>query len=457
MPGPEKSEREAAIDTLIAGVSALDRAGFRAFLDGSVSSLYVNETAGLWLKRYKGLSSEYWKLIKIASPGLKLTVCKRCQNPGTQLFPVEGKHEQVCGTCRHNHYLQCLNCHAYRNRSSIIKGTNRPIWHPVIDEQRGVHRICNVCYAQHDDYRHCGNCGNDFREADRGRNAHYCFSCSPPDKSACISRGALDFVFPARTTAHEAISAEQLAEIVVSGGTIGSTARQSIYREIYNATEKIDPYGYRLRGIAVAELIETPSSFSVWQTKEGNFSKRLAKLVYQKYNLKLDEELMARIANIAQQYASKEKHHHIAFTRDINRSPQEFVNVGSCWWAGYSISRCHFKELGGIAIRTFENGNEKRPISRAFIIPLSKTLRPTLNIPASAYFVFNAYGLELFEFARIIAQMTGLSYGRVTTEGPAREHLYINNNSGALVAEQSLIVPNQHIRIAVRKTCTCKL
>jgi len=228
-------------------------------------------------------------------------------------------------------------------------------------------------------------------------------------------------------------------------------------------------------GVQLADLINPEYGFdSRYQTKEGNFPKRVAKLLINLHNLKLTESLMSEIGNIAQRYTSKPGTYRLSITRNLNLPRTEFVNGDSCWWSSYWWSRCNLKSLGGFGLRTWEMGRygEEKPVGRAWMVPLGLTrgvLVPAPEaLPAEAYVVFNGYGphntrLDSLEFARMVALLTGKSYRKI--DFMVNHHLmYINGTNvgsdsvgkGVLVAEQSICDATSSLTIrAIPNRCTC--
>jgi len=176
-----------------------------------------------------------------------------------------------------------------------------------------------------------------------------------------------------------------------------------------------------------------------WQTREGNYSKRLSRLAYRSYQAKLTPEILSRVGNIARDHSTNVSVA-IEITRDLNQSPDYFYHEGSCWWAGgdadYHESRCAFKTNGGFALRSF---NGYGGVSgRAWVMPLRMKdgkLRPTFEtLNADAFAVFNGYGnLSGYDPARILAHMAGWTYRKFSNF--SCDPMYINSGTYLVAPE----------------------
>jgi hypothetical protein len=255
-------------------------------------------------------------------------------------------------------------------------------------------------------------------------------------------------------------------EVSVPGGEVSEQGLLAIKERIFQVTSK----GGKYQGVLLQELFDGTID-ATWQTKEGNFPKRVAKALYVERQIKLTDMLMTEIGNLAKQYTSIEAVHRIGFTRDLNQGREQFVNGDSCWWTDYWYSRCSHKQMGGIGVRTFNAYDE--PQTRAWLLPMEmvKTDRygdPNprgtrtawlrhLEIPAPAYVLFNAYEMEALPYGRLIAQMTGKSYRKIRF---VMDRAYVNtnndgNSTGILIAEQSVCSETTEVYINP-PTCGCR-
>jgi hypothetical protein len=184
-----------------------------------------------------------------------------------------------------------------------------------------------------------------------------------------------------------------------------------------------------------------------WQTKQGNYTKRLSRHAYQNHNgLKLSQEVMSEVGTIARDH-SMAASFEVDVTRDLNRSPGYFYHDDSCWWGGMSESRCALKTNGGFGLRSLQG---PQVTGRAWVMPLrleSGYLEPTLDtMTPDAFVVFNGYGdLAGYAPARIMAGMAGWTYKKI---GFSCDPMYINAG-GYLVAPEHIIQDTSTLRLDV--------
>jgi len=257
----------------------------------------------------------------------------------------------------------------------------------------------------------------------------------------------------------------EIKEITIGGGDVSSSGMRAIYDAIYNKTRGEEAYG-----VSISRLLEPERFDPSWVTKEGNMPKRIAKILLTDHHLKLTEDLMAELGNIAKAYTTKPSVQRVRLDRVIGHDRHDYINDNSCWWTDYWYSRCTLKSLGGMAVRCYnEEGTEST--ARGWLIPLQFDdykwqPQPDLG-KATGYVVFNVYDrsnrLEAMHFGRMIAQMTGKSYKRL---GLAVHNMYVNGGDRAnrpgysgsvLIAEQSLCEQTTGpitIR-AIPNKCTC--
>ena len=197
-----------------------------------------------------------------------------------------------------------------------------------------------------------------------------------------------------------------------------------------------------------------------WQTKDGNFTKRLAKLALQS-GYKIPAPLLSDIGNIARAHSSSGNSHSVQLTRDLNQPASEFVHSSSCWWGSEWKSRCALKQEGGFAIRTFTDSTcYANVIGRAWVMPLSVERRGSGyhveltedSGSAGAFVVFNAYGPDGYEFARIVAQMRGWTYRKIAFQC---NPMYVNSG-GFLVAPAEVCAHVSDLCFDVGLKCGCE-
>lgn len=346
--------------------------------------------------------------------------------------------DTICGSCLDRRYFTCRDCEEYHLTRYRVQITHHGY-------------ICDDCHSN-GDYNSCASCSGHF-PSDEGSYAEngndwYCDGCGVPDEpsgSECESRN-LTFTFPALCTPQKAIQNDEIVPVTIGSGEVSPQGLQAVRDAIYRAT------GHRL------DLPEIRDMDAAWQSKEGNFPKRLAKLV-QSHSLKLSDELMANCGNVAKAHVSKIATRYVSVTRDLNMEPDAYCNGGSCWWTDYSSSRCELKAWNGFAVRTWRNmeaGKFDEPDGRAWLLPVQIkdgriVTRPTATLPADGYLLFNTYGdIEQLALGRIVAGMVGKSYRKVGFDMAA----YINSGA-VLIAEQSVCDATEYVSLPSVRECGC--
>jgi hypothetical protein len=342
--------------------------------------------------------------------------------------------ESVCETCRIDDYSLCSHCEEWYSDDETTSV--------------GSSTFCNECVSEHCFY--CSWCEDYFTEAtsigdnyycERCRDNHftYCDECSEwysdddehnHDHGCDCVAPHMNFEFPA--DGHGTISQDERLTVELPRGTIDD---EGIRRIEYFLREDLGWSRTHIVKLAIEAI--GPE----WQTKRGNFTRRLSSALFKAEGIKLKPEVISEIGNIAQAHSSQGATWHIEFTRDLNQSASDFYHDESCWWQSYSASRCALKNWGGIGLRTYYSTqtDSSSPSGRIWVQPLAKTddgLKPTHDaLHADAYVLFNGYGdLSGYVAARIVAHLAGRTYRRVTL---STETQYINNDAGYLVADEA--------------------
>lgn len=337
------------------------------------------------------------------------TTCDDCGELADNLERIAGNN--VCKTCCDENYYTC-NCCGNRVHSYGISGV-------------GGDSVCDGCLEIY--YEWCEHC-DEYRYGGC-RNHHEC-QCEAPRRS---------FAFPNNgTSVHEddRFTVELPAGVV---DEVGIEMITGLLRELRCEFTYVDSFGEkntRTYNLAYEELnLIFEKVGTEWQGKRGNLTKRLSSALYKKYKVKIPADMMTQIGNIAKQHSANSSEYHIELTRDLNLSAAEFYHEDSCWWGGYSESRCALKSWGGIGLRSYDSMTEDPgyPEGRAWVQPLNADLKPTHDAKnAAAYIVYNGYGeMSGYTPARIIAQMTGMTYKKINFSASPQ---YVNSGIGYLVA-----------------------
>jgi len=286
-----------------------------------------------------------------------------------------GAGDQVCDSCL-NDYHSCDDC-------GELYGSDDD-WTDVDGEA-----VCGSCINH---YRWCDDCEVYYHE-DSDSHHH--------DGSGCCESPQQEFTI--RNDGEEPLANDTRAVIQLPAGLISEEGMAQI-RHYLRWT------GHR------AISYEVSNVGPEWQSKTGNFTKRLSRQAYKKYRESLPPEILSEIGNIARAH-SMATDTEIEVTRDLNQSPGYFYNADSCWWGSYSESRCALKTNGGFGMRSLDKDGDVS--GRAWVMPLRKDaagkLVPTFStLTPDAFAVFNGYGkLGGYTAPRLLAHMAGWTYRKI--------------------------------------------
>lgn len=300
------------------------------------------------------------------------TTCDDCDDitPDGDITSVDGGYRKVCDDCLDSNYSACARCDE----------------HVPSDDMRSVYAgdeyVCESCCDNH--YHYCDYC--DYYVSDNDDDHHHGDNSS----DCCESpHDAQTFVMPDGTAQDEII------EVTLPDGDITGDGMYEIRNVIFREVPNDD---YVLRDRLITAVYNVGSQYV---TKDGKFSKRIAKYLHRHWSTKASDDVLSKIGQAAQK-ASVGGTKRVAFTRQLNLSAEDFYHEGSCWWSEYSYSRCTLKSNGGLGMRTFSE--EGYVTGRAWVFPLRRRedgkLLPTFDTSgADAFVVFNGYG-DLSEAAQ---------------------------------------------------------
>lgn len=335
--------------------------------------------------------------------------CADCQKPVIQdEMYFTGNEDNVCESCADD-YQGCYRCdNLYRHTTTNMDG----------------HEICSTCLNE--EYSYCDICEGWFYSDDGCQGEHTC-GCDVPRWSFSISNGT-----------DGPLHNDERVIVSLPAGHISQEGMYSI-RDLIQSARYTMPgkWTEKERAALIPLSYALPELGTRWQTKEGNLTKRLSRLAYKKWGLKVPPDVLTQVGNLARQH-SVGADYAIEVTRDLNLSADDFYHEDSCWWGSHASSMCAFKSNGGFGMRTFNNYSVT---GRAWVMPLKVRdggLVPTFEtMSPDAFVVFNGYGdLEGYTPARIMAQMSGMTYRKVdfSTQGS----MYVNGDSGYLVAPEEI-------------------
>jgi hypothetical protein len=356
------------------------------------------------------------------SSSVEVEWCENCEEPIKADVAETTGEGYVCETC-YEDYRGCDDCGAlvhYEHMDGTLLGEI----------------ICRRCYDCN--YSYCHECDGVYHSDDDEEHQHGGCDCESPAQ-----------VFTMRNDGEPVLGQDERVTIALPSGVISQEGINSIVRLVMNQGYSI-VIDYNLPHAETEALYEERTKWwnlareveqalgDKWQTKEGNYTKRLSKLAHKSQGLKFPPELLSQVGCIARDNSTGVDFQ-IEVTRDLNLPAAEFYHEDSCWWQSYSESRCALKSNGGIGMRTFSHYGQVQ--GRAWIMPLrldeDGDLDPTFDsLTPDAFIVFNGYGdLQGYAPARIVAHMAGMTYRKI---GFDCSPMYVNNNSGYLVASEEI-------------------
>ena len=340
--------------------------------------------------------------------------CERCSDCHEPEWSSEGFHPDdgfVCSTCHDENYFCCEHCGNLRSFDTDY-------------ESIGDELICRRCVDYH--YYWCEEC----EEYDRDSHDH--------EEPGCECEAPhLRFRFPANGAG--TIRNDERLSLELPAGTISEEGIKAIYDSLLDALPGTQ---------GTWDILQTLEP--VWQTKRGNYTRRLSTALHKK-GVKIPPEALSHVGNVAREHSSATSAYEVEVTRNLNLPAEAFYHDSSCWWQSYFASRCALKNWGGIGLRTFDSyGNVS---GRAWVQPLNENLEPTHESEAPrAYVVYNGYGdLEGYAPARIVAHLTGMTYRKVSLR---LDPQFVNSSAGYLVSDQSTCENTPDISYSANKHAT---
>lgn len=373
-----------------------------------------------------------------------LTYCEDCAHYHHEddLVWLDPYDKSVCESCADG-YPSCNDC-GDRVHTDYLTWVN--------DE-----RVCESCLDYN--YSYCDGCDEYYYSRDGGYCCDDNCDCESPMQKFSIRNDGL-----------EPLANDTRTTLTLAAGVISEEGLLAInrllHRQANNEEQGAEPpywitgddgnYVYDDRGLLqtnpeyeawrnvkarwynLANDVYEGKIGNDWQTRDGNFTKRLSRYAYKTYGVKITPEVISEVGNIGSQH-SQGATVNIEVTRDLNLPAYEFAHEDSCWWQSYYEGRCSLKSNGGFGLRSF---NSYGVTGRAWVMPLKRkgegtALEPTFDtMDADAFVVFNGYGdLNGYTPARIMAHMSGMTYRKVTF---FNSPMYVNGDMGYLVAPEEI-------------------
>lgn len=334
-----------------------------------------------------------------------------------------GDGGRLCDSCRGEYWL-CAHCDEVYRETTTVGGDTE---------------VCSSCLG--DLYSWCEACDAYYPDTEGHVHETDC-DCDPVGVVFSVPNGSGSLLSDSMTTVPlpaGVISEEGIDQIANLLRLRANDLDAKDLRDHWEVISDMQREASRLRSLA-CDLVVIGDQ---WQTKMGNYPKRLSRHAYKQHGLSLPPEVLTEVGNIARAHSSDGQDEYlISVTRQLNMEPGEFAHSGSCWWGECNESRCALKSNGGFGLRAF-HPDSGAVEGRCWVMPMrwdevAMRLTPTFDaLTADGYVVFNAYGtLRSLNGVRVLSAMTGLSYRQVTF---CCSPMYVNGESGTFVARQSLI------------------
>lgn len=369
-------------------------------------------------------------LVADPAEAAKVKFCGQCSNLHNNVDDgfIDINKTPVCATCRSAYYRKCTKC---TTLSSNRRNT----------EDGG--RVCERCIGE---YANCRNC-NVYYNPENSLVSHR------HDGSDCCKAPEEMMQFTMRNDGMDPVVSDTVTRVTLPAGVLSAEGRQEIANYLLNKRYDTSDSETQRQWIGVGQNLAIIGDN--WQTKEGNYPKRVSRYAYKNWGLKINADVMSEIGNIGARHTVSVDFD-IEFSRLLDQTATEWGHAGSCWWQSYYHCRCAMKSNGGIGVRSVKVGRgkgKKEVLGRAWIYPLKKItekapldtvsgwLVPTFNTETpDAFVVFNGYGnLTGYAAPRLIANMQGMTYRKVNMELVSTpKNSYINTGSGYIVAPEDI-------------------
>jgi hypothetical protein len=380
----------------------------------------------------------------IADPDeIDVVWCEACSTPVSEegAVSVDGNTGYACQSCYEDSYTSCSDC---GNTMHSDDG-----YYTLHEET-----VCSGCLDSN--YHHCDDCEGYYHSSYSSDHSHGGCDCESPAQH-----------FAMRNDGEAPLNQDERVTIALPSGMISSEGIEQI-KQLLNAhaysfatdwslpeEERRANYDERAKWWNLANELENALG-TQWQTKEGNYTKRLSKLAHKSQGLKLPQEILSQVGNIGRANSTGVDFE-IEFTRDLNLPAGDFYHEESCWWQSYAEGRCSLKSNGGIGMRTFGGYRGNTVQGRAWIMPLKLDgdgeLQATFDsLTPDAFVIFNGYGdLSGYAPARIVAHMAGMTYRKINFHNSP---MYVNGESGYIVSSEEIAAKYAERKSLILRTST---
>lgn len=201
------------------------------------------------------------------------------------------------------------------------------------------------------------------------------------------------------------------------------------------------------------DYVDFPANWQ-WKTQVGgkgeyvgSLSKRIAKFMYQEHKTKLSNDLLGKIGSVIGQHTNKQTEYTFDITKYFDWHSGDYGDSGSCYWGCRTLAREKLQDAGCLAIRFYDK--EGCGYARAWLYPTDDEKK---------YIVFNGYGEESVNIARILSEFLSLSYRRITLENEGNDSglIWINSGMGYAIGKEEDVNGFSYYDLKIDASeCTC--
>jgi len=222
-------------------------------------------------------------------------------------------------------------------------------------------------------------------------------------------------------------------------------------------------------------LPRIPKNFNwAWKLTKGKyvgtFPKRISKLFQEKYHRKIYPIMLELIGNIAKSHLHKPTTYALDFTDRFDWEAGDFGDHGSCFWSCHKSAKDIIVDHGGMAVRFYHvkeylsgifTPDWKAGMARAWILPAKHSVG-SKRYDDYAKIIFNGYGLDTLQIAKILARFLGKNYRRVEFSNcdKASGDLWINGGTGYLLGKLEVVSGPSVIAMELKdirvRCCQCE-
>ena len=181
----------------------------------------------------------------------------------------------------------------------------------------------------------------------------------------------------------------------------------------------------------------------------GSFCKRVAKYFYQTENKKINSDILGKIGDVMSKHTDTNSEYVLDYTQKFNWRAGDYGDEGSCFWGCHAAARETLEEYKAYAVRFYNATKIPVKIGDWTSAYSHGIARAWVCKERNFYVVFNGYGFETSDIARIMAYHLGLSYRKIelTNFGEKEGLIWINGSkdkgeeygSGFVIGPESLV------------------